>query len=357
MSPALQVVKPGLQTTVQDLGRMGAQRLGIPVSGALDTIALRAANIVVGNLEATAGLEIAVLGPTLELTTESARVALAGGQTEMEITRSTGQVERTASLQSVRLEKGDRLRIGTVTGSAVAYLAIEGGLDLPRFLGSLSTYVRGGFGGLEGRALRAGDLLPLKQSAASARPEHCIVGWPLLPPGEVRVVLGPQADYFTSDATVTFLGTPYQVTREADRMGLRLEGQKLEHAKGYNIVSDGIPPGGIQVPGSGQPIILLADRQTTGGYPKIATVISADLPGLGRVQPGAVLRFKAVTVAQAQAARHAREAEIAGIKSRLMVVRAEGIDIERLHDTNLISGVVDGWQAHGIEGGNLPVAE
>ena len=347
MRSALRVVQPGLQTTVQDLGRTGHQRLGIPVSGALDMVALRAANIVAGNRQEMAGLEIALLGPTLEVEADSVRVALAGGRAEMEITRVSGETERVRPLQSVHLLRGDRVRVGTIGDSAVAYLAIEGGLELAPFMGSLSTYVRGGFGGFEGRALRPGDRLGLSKAAVEVRPELrleglALEGLALGVPSEVRVVLGPQADYFTSDATVTFLDTPYAVSREADRMGLRLEGQVLAHAKGSNIVSDGIAPGAIQVPGSGQPIVLLADRQTTGGYPKIATVISADLPALGRVKPGAVIRFKAVSVAEAQAARRALEAEINGLAGRRVVVRAQGLDVEQLYAANLVSGVVDG---------------
>jgi biotin-dependent carboxylase-like uncharacterized protein len=340
MSGILRVIQPGLRTTVQDLGRIGSQRLGIPVSGALDPIALRAANIVVGNPQATAGLEMAALGPTLEIEAESVRVAVAGGSASILVERPDGSRREVPPLESVRLVEGDKLRIGAITGSAVAYLAIEGGLALPPFLGSLSTYVRGGFGGLEGRALVAGDRLPLALSAVEARTELRLDRLDLVPPSTVRVVPGPQADYFTPDALAAFSGSPYVVTRDADRMGLRLEGPQLAHAKGYNIVSDGIAPGSIQVPGSGQPIVLLADRQTTGGYPKIATVISADLAALGRLLPGMALRFEVVTVGEAQAARRLQEAEMSALANRLIPVRPDGPDLERLYDANLVSGVI-----------------
>lgn len=340
MTGFLRVVQPGLQTTVQDLGRIGSQRLGIPVSGALDPIALRAANVLVGNPQGLAGLEIAALGPTLEVDAESVRVALASAATVLQIERADGTRVEVPPLQSVRLVTGERLRVGAIAGSTVAYLAIEGGLGLPLFLGSQSTYVRGGFGGLDGRALAMGDRLPLAMPAAEVRGERCLEKLDLAPAGSVRVVLGPQDDYFTPEARAAFLGEPYVVTREADRMGLRLEGPLLAHAKGYNIVSDGIAPGSIQVPGSGQPIVLLADRQTTGGYPKIATVISADLARVGRLLPGSKLRFTAVTVAEAQAARRALEAEMGTLARRLIAVR-EGPSLERLYDSNLVSGVVD----------------
>ena len=336
----LRAVRPGLRTTIQDLGRLGAQRLGIPVSGALDPVALRAANIVVGNPQSRAGLEMAGLGPTLQVEAESVRVAIAGGSAVVTVESRDGSRREVPQLESVRLVEGDKLRVDAITGTAVAYLAIEGGLALEPFLGSMSTYVRGGFGGLHGRALIAGDLLPLAVSSVEARAEQRLDAVDLRPATTLRVVLGPQADYFTRDAMAAFLGSPYIVTRDADRMGLRLEGPLLDHAKGYNIVSDGIAPGSIQVPGTGQPIVLLADRQTTGGYPKIATVISADLAALGRVLPGMPLRFAAVTLAEAQVARRTLEFEIDGLDGRLMAARTDGLDLTRLYEANLVSGVV-----------------
>lgn len=352
MSPhAFRVIQPGLHTTVQDLGRVGSQRLGIPVSGALDSLALRAANVVVGNAQNTAGLEIAVLGPVLEVETSSVRVAVAGDGARLTVQRTDGSSREVAALESTRLIQGDRLRVTASTGGSVAYLAIEGGLALPPFLGSLATYVRGGFGGLEGRALAAGDALTLVRGEVESRQELRLPGFELAPVSEIRVILGPQDDYFSATAIRDFLSMPYTVTQDADRMGLRLEGAKLEHAKGYNIVSDGIAPGSIQVPGSGQPIVLLSDRQTTGGYPKIATVASADLAALGRVRPGMVLRFRSVTVADAQAARRSLEARMANLAGALVAVRPEGPDLERLYDANLVSGVAhahdqDTWRHH-----------
>jgi allophanate hydrolase subunit 2 len=190
--------------------------------------------------------------------------------------------------------------------------------------------------------LREGDLLPLINTQAGERTDVQIENFPLAPPTEpVRVVLGPQDDYFTEDALATFLSVEYIVTREADRMGLRLDGPKLAHSKGANIVSDGIAPGAIQVPGNGLPIVLLADRQSAGGYPKIATVISADIPALGRVAPGQKLRFKAVTVEEAQHVRRQLEAEIAGLRHRLVPARVAEADLAVLLSVNLVSGVVD----------------
>lgn len=342
MSGYLRIVQPGLHTTVQDLGRIGAQRLGIPVSGALDAAALRAANVVVGNAPATAALEMTALGPTLEIVADSVRVAIAGGDSKLVVDHQDGTTMPVPGLQSIRVHRGGRIRIPAISGSSVAYLAIEGGMALSPFMGSYATYVRGGFGGFQGRALAAGDAVPLNRGSVDDRPEQRLPNYPLSPPSEVRVVLGPQDDFFGPEAIAAFLGATYRVSREADRMGLRLEGPPLDHAKGYNIVSDGIAPGSIQVPGSRQPIVLLADRQTTGGYPKIATVISADLPAMGRLLPGNPVSFRAVTIAEAQALRRSREKEWSALPGRLQIVRAEGVDLERLLSANLISGVTSG---------------
>ena len=341
MTAALKVIQPGLQTTVQDLGRTGGQRFGIPVSGAADTVALRVANIVAGNPPATAGLEIALMGPVLEVQAESVRVAAAGGAVQIEITSLDGETRRIPALQSVRLVRGERLRIGAFAGSAVAYLAVAGGFELQPFQGSLSTYVRGAFGGFEGRALREGDALPLAQPEAGERPELRLPGLDLVPPSRVRVVLGPQDDYFTPEAIETFLSAAYTVSREADRMGIRLDGPVLVHAKGFNIVSDGIAPGAIQVPGNGLPIILLADRQSTGGYPKIATVASVELPALGRASPGLQMTFDAITVEAAQQLRRAQGRWLNALAGQLEPVPAAGLDLARLLSENLVSGVVD----------------
>ncbi len=342
MTAGLKVIHPGLQTTVQDLGRMGGQRFGIPVSGAIDHEGLRAANIVAGNPHGTAGLEIALIGPTVEVTATSARFAVAGGTTEIEVTRLDGTLRRISALESVRLLRGERLRIGSVHGSPVAYLAVAGGFDLQTFMGSLSTYTRGTFGGFEGRALRAGDALPLCFCAAEERAEVRLPGLNLLPRSRIRIVLGPQDDYFTAEAIQTFLSATYTVSREADRMGLRLDGPALTHAKGYDIVSDGIAPGAIQVPGNGLPIILLADRQSTGGYPKIATVASVDLAALGRVAPGVQITFEAVTVEGAQQLRRDQGQLFSALASQLLPVPPDGFDLARLFSENLVSGVIDG---------------
>jgi biotin-dependent carboxylase-like uncharacterized protein len=343
MKPALRVLAPGLMTTLQDLGRRGYQHLGIPVSGALDAVGLCAANALVGNAPGTGALEIAYRGPTLAVEADSVRVAFAGGAAAVEILSGDGarRGTRVPPCQSVRLSSGEVLRVGALTGSAVGYLAVEGGFDAPHVLGSQSTYARAGLGGFQGRPLRAHDLLPLKLAQAGAREESMLPALDLAPPRRVRVVLGPQDDAFTEQGKRTLLAGNFTVSAASDRMGMRLVGPTLEHSDGYNIVSDGIAPGSIQVPGSGLPIILLADRQTTGGYPKIATVISADLPALGRLAPGAQLAFAAVSIAEAEAAHRRQAASLAALPKQVVAVRgAATVDAAALLASNLVSGVV-----------------
>jgi biotin-dependent carboxylase-like uncharacterized protein len=343
MTAALRVAAPGLMTTVQDLGRPGFQRFGIPVSGALDPVSLAAANLLVGNPPDTAALEIAYQGPTLVVEASSTRVAFAGGGTSLEIvSEADSAVERLGVFESRRLQKGQTLRIGALSGSTVGYLAVEGGFAIEPFLGSLSTYTRGGIGGWHGRPLASGDRIPLRRDAVDVRGENVLPALDLKPPPRIRVVLGPQDDYFTDRAVQEFLSSVYTVSSASDRMGMRLEGPKLEHAKGFNIVSDGIAPGSIQVPGNGLPIVLLADRQTTGGYPKVATVVSADLPALGRLSPGAQIRFEPVDVETAEDLRRAMAAQLAGLAKRIRPAPCNAtVDEASLNSANLVSGVID----------------
>ncbi|MEX2649214.1 MAG: biotin-dependent carboxyltransferase family protein, partial [Alphaproteobacteria bacterium] len=335
---ALAVVRAGPSTTVQDLGRWGHQRLGVPVGGALDTTSLRLANAVIGNPEGTAGLEFRLAGPELEVACDAVRVAL-GGPVDAVIASEPSR--GVPPWRGVVLARGERLQVRRVEGAAVGYLAIEGGFALSPVLGSLATYVRASFGGLDGRALRDGDRLPLVLPEPSRQGDRCLAERPVRDKANLRVVLGPQDQAFQEESLAEFLAAIYVVGRDADRMGLRLEGPRLRHRHGADIVSEGVVQGSLQVPASGQPILLLADRQTVGGYTKVATVISADLPAAGRLLPGAVVRFAAVTVAEAVAARRAAEAEIA----RLVVgIRPApplgGLDETALLSENLISGVV-----------------
>jgi biotin-dependent carboxylase-like uncharacterized protein len=347
MTAALRVLTPGLMTTLQDLGRPGYQHLGVPVSGALDQVSFRAANALVGNGAGVGALEIAYQGPTLSVETDSVRIAVAGGRAPIDVLRSSGAAggsadRRLGPCESARLVRGEVLRIGALAGSAVAYLAVEGGFAIAPVLGSQSTLMRAGLGGFAGRALRAGDVLPLAQAEAAEREEWILPSIDLVPRRRVRVVLGPQDDHFTPAHLCTLLASTYTVSPASDRMGMRLEGPPLGHSsKGYDIVSDGIAPGSIQVPGNGLPIILLADRQTTGGYAKVATVISADIPALGRLTPGARIAFEAVSLEAAEAAARELAAKLAAMAAGIAPLRRPPrIDPLRLMAENLVSGVV-----------------
>ena len=309
MKPALKIISPGPHTTVQGRPRIGYQDIGVPASGPLDRVSLRLANALVGNAPDAPALELLLQGPLIEVAAESVRLALVGCAARIEV-RSHPPRAIPAG-RSVRLEQGDVFRIGSLVDSACAYLAIEGGFDIAPVLGSPSTYVRGGLGGLHGRRLEKGDAVPLAFATVAARAERSLAEPP--DPGyeqSIRVVLGPQDDYFTDEGVHTFLCAEYTVSPQADRMGFRLDGPAIQHANDYNIVSDGVVSGSIQVPGTCRPIVLMVDNQTTGGYPKIATVISADLPLVGRRRPGRPIRFTAVNVREAEQARRTQEAEI-----------------------------------------------
>ena len=335
----INVLRSGLNVTIQDMGRPRHQHLGVPVSGALDPDALRLANVLVGNAEACEALEIRMLGPTLEVGADAVRVALAGTRAELEIL-GQGSV-RLPAHQSVRLVRGQKFRVGALPDGSTATLAIEGGFAVPQVYASRSTYSRAGIGGLKGRALREGDLLPLKLNTVAVRGEQRLADDAYLDDGgPFRVILGPQQNFFTDEATALFLSSVYTVTRDADRMGMRLDGPMLSHARGYNIVSDGIVTGAVQVPGNGLPIVLLADHQTTGGYPKLAAVISADIPRLGRLRPGDEILFEKTTVEAAEAERRAREV---GLRRLISAMAPAGawLDEAALYRENLISGIVE----------------
>jgi biotin-dependent carboxylase-like uncharacterized protein len=343
MTASLHVVAPGLLSTIQDRGRVGYQHLGVPVSGALDPVSLHAANLLVGNPPDAGALEVACTGPTLVVEADSARIAVAGANAAIDILPDAAATagRRVAPLQSLHLRRGEALRIGALTGATVLYVAVEGGFNIAPVLGSVATDIRGGIGGWQGRALAAGDRLPLRQPRASERGEVCLETFSMRPRPRVRVIKGPQDDHFPEREVAALLEGEYAVG-PSDRMAMRLAGRALRHSRGFDIASDAVAPGSIQVPGNGQPIVLLADRQTTGGYPKIATVISADLPALARLPVGARVAFEAVSVAEAEAARRDHIAELAAMQDRIVPLRRAGDDIvPRLHECNLVSGFVD----------------
>lgn len=342
MTAALRVLSPGLSTTIQDRGRPGFQRLGVAVGGALDPISLHAANALVGNPHGAGALEALYVGPSLVVEADDARFSFVGAEAEIEILPDpeAESGETISSMRSVRVRRGQVVRVGSLKSGGVLYIAVEGGFAIEPTLGSVSTDSRGRMGGWRGRALACGDILPLRFAAATGREEYRIEGLDLAPLCCVRAICGPQSDYFSQAEIDRFFAGDYTVSSGSNRMGMRLEGNAIRHSRGFNIVSDAIATGSIQVPGSGQPIVLLADHQTTGGYPKIATVISADLPALGRLPIGAKISFAAVTLEEAAAARRKLAAELESIDSKMVRISPPAsLVAARLLECNLISGV------------------
>jgi antagonist of KipI len=283
-------------TTVQDMGRYHYLRYGVPISGAMDVFSLVAADDLVGNDPNDACLEITLIGPELEALTET-QIAITGGTVSPKING------RSASMwETLEICKGDVVSFGRMESGCRSYLSVRGGINASLVLGSRSTFVRGGFGGIGGRQLKTGDTIdgfdasPLE--AEYSMPEELR---PQLTGGyEVHVVLGPQADMFTEKGMSTFLSNPYRVTLDADRMGYRLEGPTIEHKGKADIVSDALLPGAVQVPRNGKPILIMRDAQTTGGYPKIAAAMTPDVSLLGQARPNDILEFSKITVQQAQ---------------------------------------------------------
>ena len=304
--PTLAIVQPGMLSTIQDRGRYGYQRFGMPTAGAMDGFALRAANALLGNEDGAAGIEATVLGPRVKLLADT-RVAITGADVSPLL-----DGEPIPMWQAVSVTEGSMLEFRQPQDGMRAYLSVVGGIDVPVIMGSRATYMKAGIGGMEGRQLRAGDILHAFDAVEAGESANLRFPAEAIPKygseQELRVVLGPQHAAFTQAGIDTFLNSTYGVSIYSDRMGYRLEGEPIEHADGADVISDGTPLGAIQVPGNGQPIILLADRGTTGGYTKIATVISTDISRVAQAMPGHSFRFRAVSVEEAQDAYRSQEA-------------------------------------------------
>lgn len=284
-------------TTIQDLGRHGYQKYGLAVSGPADGYAHRMANILVGNDENAAMLEITLMGLKL-LVTEKGIIAITGGDLNPNI---NGQ--KAPMWKSIEVDKGDVIQFMGAPSGCRSYLAISGGINVPQVLGSRATDLVGKIGGISGRALKKGDILhvfPKQDIRLKGRriPDDLIPQYKS--DVQIRVILGPQRDSFTMEGIQTFLSSTYTVTKEVDRMGCRLEGPIIEHVESADIISEGIFYGAIQVPKSGQPIIFLVGRQSVGGYTKIGGVIGVDLPKLGQVKPGDTVTFSEISIEVAQ---------------------------------------------------------
>lgn len=339
-------VSPG--TSVQDNGRFGAQRYGLVPSGAVDRLAMAAANALLGNPLFAATIELGPLNSVLTAKGGAVRVALTGATRPADV---GGQ--QLAMNTTVTLADGDSLNLGVARAGTFGYLAIEGGVRGEPMFGSLAVNARAGLGSPYPRPLQAGD--ELEVSAARSTGEMRI-DLPAPVSGPIRVVMGPQDDEF-GDARDAFLDNDWKISATSDRMGYRLEGPVIEHLHGHNIVSDGTVNGSIQVPGNGQPIVLMPDRGTSGGYPKIATVISADLGRFGQTQPGTPFRFKAVTMAEAQAEYRAFAELLASMPGRVHESNLQTLDIKALLSANVagfaVSATDDGtWHVATPAGAN-----
>lgn len=314
----LKIIKSGLQTTVQDLGRYGFQKYGVIASGVMDPYAHRIANLLAGNEEHAAALEITLVGPAIEFHAE-AFIALCGGDLSPKINGTEVGMWRTIAVQ-----KGDTLTFGAPRTGCRTYLAVSGGLAVPTVMNSKSTYIRAGIGGFQGRALQAGDeveLTPLSPERAEAlcHVKNEEIDW-LIPPLRystnpiIRMMKGRQFHLFNSDSKKQIFTDSFSVSPHSDRMGYRLEGTGLFLEEPSELISEAVAFGSIQVPSDGNPIVLLADRQTTGGYPKIGQVISVDLPLISQLKPGEQLRFQEVSLKEAQALYIEHEQQIRQLK-------------------------------------------
>jgi 5-oxoprolinase (ATP-hydrolysing) subunit C len=326
----------GPASSVQDGGRFGAQRYGLTPSGAMDRLGLAAANCLVGNIQFAPAIEIGPFGASFTAREGAVRVALSGAPRAADIAGHAMALNTSATLAD-----GETLKIGIARGGSFAYLAIEGGIEGEPMFGSLAVNARAGLGSPYPRPLQTGD--ELRVAAASGTTEARI---DLPPPvaGPIRVVLGPQDDEF-GGSTKLFLDSDWKISATSDRMGYRLEGPVIKHLHGHNIVSDGTVNGSIQVPGNGQPIVLMPDRGTTGGYPKIATVISADFGRFAQIPAGTIFRFKAVGMAEAQDEARKFAELLTTLPDRLRPIESFDLNIEALQDANVAGAAVNAVDA------------
>ncbi len=291
----VKVIIPGVLTTVQDAGRFGYQKSGIRTSGVMDAESFEKANYLVGNENGEAVLETTLYGGTMEFS-EDAVIAVTGADMEPRVNQVPIPMNR-----PIKISAGDSLSLGMAREGCRAYIAFAGGIDVPLVMGSRSTDITCRIGGYQGRRLAAGDEIRLGTGRRYEEVKDRTVQASSYPvPISLRVIEGPQAEYFTEKGKQTLYSQTYTISEQSDRMGYRMEGPAIESVNGTDIISDGIPLGAIQVPAGGKPIILLADRQTTGGYAKIGTVCSFDIPKLVQGKPGDSVRFTRITVEEAQ---------------------------------------------------------
>ena len=326
----------GPASSVQDAGRFGAQRYGLQPSGAMDRLGLAAANCLVGNALFAPGVEIGPYGAAFTAREGAVHVALSGASRSADI---SGRA--VAWDTSVTIADGETLKLGLARGRSFSYLAIEGGIAGEPMFGSLAVNARAGLGSPYPRPLQAGDEL---QVAAASGAAESRIDPPAAVTGPIRVVMGPQDDEF-GDGLNLFLDSEWKISATSDRMGYRLEGPVIRHLHGHNIVSDGTVNGSIQVPGNGQPIVLMSDRGTSGGYPKIATVMTADFGRFAQIPAGTGFRFKAIGMTEAQAEARKFAELLRTLPDRLHPIESFDLNIEALQDANVAGAAVSAVDA------------
>jgi 5-oxoprolinase (ATP-hydrolysing) subunit C len=326
----------GPASSVQDGGRYGGQRYGLTPSGAMDRLALATANALVGNMPFAAAIEIGPFGATFTARDGPVRVALAGTPRNADIAGRFAAFDT-----SMTLADGESLTLGVARGGSFSTLAIEGGVAGEPMFGSLAVNARAGLGSPYPRPLQAGDEL---QTAGASGAAERRIDLPAAMDGPIRVVMGPQDDEF-GDATTLFLDSEWKISATSDRMGYRLEGPVIKHLHGHNIVSDGTVNGSIQVPGNGQPIVLMPDRGTSGGYPKIATVITADFGRFAQIPAGRSFRFEAIGMAEAQAELRKFSELLHTLPDRVRAIENFDLDLEALQDANVAGAAVNAIDA------------
>ena len=295
MMEQIKFISGGMLTSIQDLGRYGYQKFGMPVSGAMDSHSLQLANYLVGNKRNEACFEITYLGPEIEFLSNTT-IAISGAIMQANVNGRPVQMNT-----SIPISKGDILIMVAVKKGMRAYLSIAGGIIIPEVMGSKSTYLRAKVGGFKGRKIEAGDLIEIGTPAPfilKEIPTPLLMVYPSVQ--TIRIIKGTEFDRFELGGWNTFLNSEYSISNQNDRMGYRLSGPSIKHKNGADIISSGIVNGSIQVPGHGEPIIMMADHQTVGGYTKIANVISVDLPVMGQMKAGDKIKFKESTLEEAQ---------------------------------------------------------
>ena len=323
---SITILNPGMLTSVQDLGRIGYQQFGVSVSGVMDPRSASIANILVGNDESEAVLECTMMGPHIRFDAPNI-IAITGGDLG-----ATLDGQRIDTYRAIPVNAGQTLRFTMLRTGCRAFVAFAGGLDIPVVMGSRSTNMKAKIGGYQGRKLQKDDVIGFRAPKTDLKNLGLRHTSPeFMPRAEykLRIVLGPQDDAFTERGITTFLSSVYTLTPEFDRMGCRLDGELIEHVKSGDIISDGIAFGAVQVPSAGKPIIMLADRQTTGGYAKIGTIATVDIPKLVQRPPGSRVRFEPVTVQQAQELLRAEARQFEMLALKVRRPSADGISPRR----------------------------